>query len=171
MKFLLVILALAIIAFVVYKVVKSKSRKPNKVQASVYSQPHTYTGSAYTSRNIVTKPTMSPSREAQLGGRIERKPVTRTKPVVEKPRKRSEDSSDDYVAISEPADFGYWGSDSGYSEPDRSSSYEAPTSSYDSGSSSSSYDSGSSSSYSSDSSGSSSSSSSDSGSSSSSSDY
>jgi len=157
MKFLLVILALAIIAFVVYKVVKSKSRKPNKVQASVYSQPHTYTGSAYTSRNIVTEP---------------RKPVTRTKPVVEKPRKRSEDSSDDYVAISEPADFGYWGSDSGYSEPDRSSSYEAPTSSYDSGSnySSGSSDSGNSSSYSSDS-GSSSSSSSDSGSSSSSSDY
>jgi len=159
MKFLLVILALAIIAFVVYKVVKSKSRKPNKVQASVYSQPHTYTGSAYTSRNIVTEP---------------RKPVTRTKPVVEKPRKKYDDSpSDDYVAVSEPADFGYWGSDSGYSEPDRSSSYEAPSSSSsDSGSnySSGSSDSGNSSSYSSDS-GSSSSSSSDSGSSSSSSDY
>jgi len=140
MKFLLVILALAIIAFVVYKVVKSKSRKP-KVQT--YSQPHTYSGLAYAERprNTVTKPTMSPSREAQLGGRIERKPVTRTKPVVEKPRRQYDDSSsDDYVAVSEPADFGYWGSDSGSSSSYSSDSGSSSSSSSDSGSSSSSSD-------------------------------
>jgi uncharacterized membrane protein YgcG len=159
MKFLLVILVLAIIAFVVYKLIKSKSSKATKVQASVYSAPHTYSGSTY-----VTQP---------------RQAVTRKHPVVEKPKRREDDSMvpvvDGYDDVSEPADFGYWGADSGYSEPDRSSSYEAPSSSssdsessYSSGSS----DSGSSSSnYSSDSGSSSSSSDSGSSYSSGSSDY
>jgi uncharacterized membrane protein YgcG len=151
MKFLvvLVVLAVALIAFLLIR--KHLKRKPVKSQASAYSQPYTYSGSTYTSRSNVTEP---------------RKPVTRTKPVIEKPHRRSEDdsavvASDDYDA----PDFGYYASDdSGYtSEPTR---YEPEPSSYTSHDSGSSYSSGSS-----DSGSSSSSYGSDSGSSSSSSDY